>query len=137
MKLTKEWFLLEESYQNQEILEICTDAKFAIEQTMPNAKRIWDDAKIEKTIENCRRLLNDLIGAIENISTDLYLLNLSREIRKKMDLRPKQLSNLVKKLSEELSQKKLSRDTVELLNSIIDVTCDTALMKWNLRKPSF
>ena len=137
--MTRVWLQLEGAYRNQAISEICLDALSAIEQL--TSKKVWSDEKIQSSITKCIEFLKEFRKAAEALhsetASDVFLLRLADKICEKMVITPEELESRIAAAIDELSRRKASPKTWQLLYSLIEVTQKTAMEKWNLMKPVY
>ena len=136
--MTKKWFLVEEASRNMNIAMICTDAIYAVNQL--SGERKWSVDKLESSIENGKRFLEEFSIAVESmyrddVFSDPFMFSLADETAKSMGVRPKQLLSLTKKTITDLANKLLSSEAYNLLTSVIKITQQAAVHKCESIKP--
>lgn len=136
--MTKKWFLVEEANRNMNIAMICADTIYAVNQLSGEPK--WSTDKIESSIENGKRFLEQFSIAIQSmycddVSSDPFMFSLADETARSIGVRPKQLMTLAKKAVADLSERLLSSEAYNLLTSIIKITQQAAIHKCELIKP--
>ena len=127
--MTRVWLQLEGAYRNRAISEICLDALSALEQL--TSRKVWSDEKIERSIAKCIEFLKEFRKAAEALhaetASDVFLLRLADMICEKMAVTPEKLENRITVAVDELSRRKASPKTWQLLYSLREVTQKTAI----------
>ncbi|MFQ5974806.1 MAG: hypothetical protein ACE5J5_00625 [Candidatus Hydrothermarchaeales archaeon] len=136
--MTETWFLLEDTYQNQGVLEVCNETLFAIEQSISDSEKIWTDEKINLSINECKRFLLDLATAVAAQHTDkntnAFLFDLGKKLCQKTSKRPEQIIEVIETSIRNLGENPKDIETWKLLNTISEITMKTATQKWDLLK---
>ena len=123
--MTDKWFLSRDAMKGLELVTVCANALFALEQNGSKEKVISKD-EIQSSIEKGQLMLKKLRVAAEShirkgVEIDPMFFRLVEDLLKELRIPPSELSKRVLKAEDELGRAEASEETVALLETLSNI----------------
>jgi len=123
--MTDRWFLSKDAVKGLELVTVCANTLFALEQIESKEKVISED-EIQSSIEKGQLLLKKLRVAAEShikkgVEVDPMLFRLVEDLLKELRISPLDLTKKVLKAEDELGSAEASNETISLLETLSNI----------------
>jgi len=123
--MTDRWFLSKDAMKGLDLVTVCANTLFALEQ-IKNKERIISKDEIHGSIERGQLLFKKLRMATEShirkgVEADPMLFHLVEDLLKKLKISPSELVKRVTKAENELSKAEASDETIELVETLSSI----------------
>src|SRR6184192_717901 len=124
--MTRQWYLSSDATKSIDVVSICADALFALEQCQAKTKnRTIEEKEVESSLERCKALISMLRDVAKNQITpgaavDPLSFRLIDNLRRKTGSNATELSDKLSRVEGDLSHRHFSTEVVSLLKLIAD-----------------
>lgn len=128
--MTDKWFLSKDAMKGLELVTVCADTLFALEQ-IGSKERVISKDEIQSSIEKGQLLLKKLRVAAEShikkgVEADPMLFHLVEGLLKELKVSPSELTKKVLKAEDELGKAEASKETVALFETLSSIAKNIA-----------
>jgi len=123
--MTNRWFLSKDAMKGLDLVTVCANTLFALEQ-IRDKERIISKDEIQSSIEKGQLLFKKLRMAAEShikrgVEADPMLFHLVDDLLKELKISPSELIKKVIKAEDELSKAEASDETIDLLENLSSI----------------
>lgn len=123
--MTDKWFLSKDAMKGLELVTVCADTLFALEQ-IGSREKVISKEEIQDSIEKGQLLLKKLRVTAESrikkgVEADPMLFHLVETLLKELKVSPSELTQRILKAEVELSKTEASEETVALLEKLSSI----------------
>jgi len=123
--MTDRWFLSKDAMKGLDLVSVCINTLFAIEQA-GEEKKVLSEEELQNNMARGELLFKKLRVAAEGqiekgVEVDPVIFRLVDELRKELRVTPSQLVKKLMRAEDDLNRAQASEETVKLLEKISDI----------------